>query len=491
MNYQLYPIRKRDLDKPLYLLVKAVILTHSYDVMAAYFQEFDEEAALNLKQLFFDHVAQRCFLVFPSRHNQFRLFPSEVTRHHAIMAVYDKVTMSLSGFYTLDSQGVGEGQRLALNWHDWESADVPAPVFPNNSYELLQAVRQVMQMLEAHGLASCEWHERISSVCGLLENEGDKMHILHNGGLYDHKVLRQFLKEQGLEQPQVVEVLDELVSQLEQYAMYVVSIARMIDRRMDYIYREKDEKSNIHVYLKTKKPEAVQRVGVAQSPRLARPSQEVVPPPPPRPERPVPEASLTEEPRQEAPRQASQTTNNKTNDRTSKNWPIIRRVALYTISILAVVLIGSWLVYLYKGAAVFIGGGVMGIVTYQVMRLSGDYEHLHPDWFRRCLLFFAIIAVWGFVFLGRWMVNTVYDLTNGIIGAGYMFLIVTVLMAVLFFWALRGRRRAVNEKVARPYSFLMVLSIIVLLGQILGSIVGGRDIENKIWQQSLQSQVVL
>ena len=174
---------------------------------------------------------------------------------------------------------------------------------------------------------------------------------------------------------------------------------------------------------------------------------------------------------------------------TSKNWAVIRRVALYTISILAVVLIGSWLVYLYKGAAVFIGGGVMGVVTYQVMRLSSDYQHLHPDWFRRCLLFFAIIAVWGFMFLGRWMVNTAYDLTNGIIGAGYMFLIVTVLMAVLFFWALRGRRRALNEKAARPYSFLIVLSIVVLLGQTLGSIVGGRDIDNKIWQQSQQSYV--
>lgn len=175
---------------------------------------------------------------------------------------------------------------------------------------------------------------------------------------------------------------------------------------------------------------------------------------------------------------------------TSKNWAVIRRVALYTISILAVVLIGSWLVYLYKGAGVFIGGGVMGMITYQVMRLSGDYEHLHPDWFRRCLLFFAIFTVWGFMFLGRWMVNTVYNMTNGIIGAGYMFLIVTVLMAVLFFWALRGRHRAVNEKAARPYSLLIVLSIIVLLGQALGSIVAGRDIENKIWQQNQQSQVL-
>ena len=243
MNYKLYPVRKRDLEKPLYLLVKAAILTHSYEVMSAYFLEFDEEAALDLKQLFFDHATHRCFLIFPSRHKLFRLFPSEVTRHHAIIAVYDKAKAGLLGYYTLDSREVGNGQPLALNWHDWNMEEVPIPVFPKNAYELLQSARQVMQVLEAHGLASCEWHERLATVCRLLENEGDKMHILHNGGLYDHKVLRQFLKEQGLEQPSVVEALDELVSQLEHYAMYAVSIARKIDQRMDYIYREKDEKS--------------------------------------------------------------------------------------------------------------------------------------------------------------------------------------------------------------------------------------------------------
>jgi hypothetical protein len=177
-------------------------------------------------------------------------------------------------------------------------------------------------------------------------------------------------------------------------------------------------------------------------------------------------------------------------NRTDNNWPVIRRVALYTLSILAIVLIGAWLVYLYKGTAVFIGGGVIGVITYQVMRLSADYEHLHPDWFRRCLLFFAIFAIWGFLFLGRWLVKVVYSQTDGVIGAGYMFLIVTVLMAALFFWALRGRRRADSEKAARPYSFLIVLSIVILLGQALGSIVAGRDIDNQIWQQSLQSSIV-
>ena len=186
----------------------------------------------------------------------------------------------------------------------------------------------------------------------------------------------------------------------------------------------------------------------------------------------------------------NRTDHNRADECARNNRAVIRRVALYTLSILAIVLIGAWLVYLYKGTAVFIGGGVIGVITYQVMRLSADYEHLHPDWFRRCLLFFAIFTVWGFLFLGWWLATAVYGLTNGVIGAGYMFLIVTVLMALLFFWALRGRRRAADEKAARPYSFLIVLSIVVLLGQALGSIVAGRDIDNREWQQSLQSSSV-
>ena len=182
--------------------------------------------------------------------------------------------------------------------------------------------------------------------------------------------------------------------------------------------------------------------------------------------------------------------NNRFEGRSRNNWRVIRRVTLYTLSILAIVLIGSWLIYIYKGTAVFIGGGIVGLVTYHTMRLSADYEHLHPDWFRRCLLFFAIFAVWVFMFLGRWMVFFVYDLTNGAIGAGYSFLIVAVLMVVLFFWALRGRRRAADEKAARPYSFLIVLSVVILLGQALGSIVAGDHIANMEWEQSLQDPLI-
>ena len=506
MDYQLYPVRKRDLDKPLYLLVKAAILTHSYEVMMAYFQEFDEEVTLDLKQLFFNHANQRCYLVFPSCHRQFRLFPPEVTSHHAIIAVFDKMTMNLSGYYTLDKQETVNGQPLGLNWHAWKSADVPAPVFPHNTYELLQAVLQVMQILETHDLASCEWYERLSSVCELLENDGDKMHILHNGGLYDHNSLRQFLKEQGLEQPSVAEALDELVSQLEQYAMYAVSVARLIDRHANYIYRREDEEGNSQVHSETKKTETVQRV--VRRPQPPKPIQQVVPPPPTpepplppepspipylpaTPEPPVHEVPFADEPRQEVPQPTPRVTVNKADERARNNWRVIRRVAIYTLSILAVVLIGAWLVYLYKGTAVFIGGGAIGVITYQVMRLSGDYEHLHPDWFRRCLLFFAIFAVWGFVFLGRWLGFMVYDLTGGIIGPGYLLLMVIVLLTVLFFWALRGRRRAGSEKAARPYSFLIVLAIIILIGQLLGSIVAGQQIANREWEQSLQSSVLL
>ena len=232
MDYQLFPIRKSDLDKTVYLLVKAAVLTHSVEVTSAYYPEFPEEAALGLKQLFFNHVEQRCYLVFPSCHRQFRLFPPEVTQHRALIAVYQKDGHGFSGFYTLDILQDG------LCWHDWRSADVPAPVFHNNTYELHQAIRQVTQMLEARGVASSEWYGRLLSAKHILESGGDKMHILHNGGLYDHASLRQFLQQRGLADAQVEEVLDEWLSQLEQYAMYAVSVSRLIDRRANYIYRK-------------------------------------------------------------------------------------------------------------------------------------------------------------------------------------------------------------------------------------------------------------
>lgn len=238
MDYQLFPIRKSDLDKSVYLLVKAAVLTHSVEVLSAYYPEFPGEEALGLKRLFFDHADQRCYLVFPSQHRQFRLFPSEVTRQEALIAVYDKTGRDLAGYYTLDGSDAVDVLQYRLSWHKWQSSDVPPVVFPNSAYELLLAILRVTQILESRTMTSCEWYKRLVSARHILECGGDKMHILHNGGLYDYASLRQFVQESGLSRPQAGEALDELASQLRQYAMYAVSISRLIDRRADYIYRK-------------------------------------------------------------------------------------------------------------------------------------------------------------------------------------------------------------------------------------------------------------
>ena len=90
MGNILYPIKKENLDLQLYLLVKTIMMIRSTKAYQKYSPEFHEEEQLGIKELAYQLRHNCVYLIFPSLHRQFRLYPKEISKYSTIIAVYDE-----------------------------------------------------------------------------------------------------------------------------------------------------------------------------------------------------------------------------------------------------------------------------------------------------------------------------------------------------------------------------------------------------------------
>ncbi len=237
-DYTLFPIPKADVDWVLYHLV-AHFMKCRYnldritdgDGMRELFKPLDDDAEQEDRKFVY-------YLVFPDE-EQTLSYPPEMLEHEVVIMKsffdiehaidpnpilgdddpdadvwYEKVPLEYFHY-------AGEGESLSLKLE--RDKDLPKG-FPNivwNGDAFAAAIGDLLGFLQKHGLGASSWSERLQMVLRMLEGEANELHILHNAGLYDHRVLWKWLGDKGVPQAGLDDVKHRYVSELKRYAMFV------------------------------------------------------------------------------------------------------------------------------------------------------------------------------------------------------------------------------------------------------------------------------
>lgn len=222
------------MNVPLYLIVKTVMMIRSVRAYRNYSPEFRTEEQLNIKELSDKLEYKYVYLIFPSQHKQFRMFPSVVTRYSAIIAIYNKnekyftdsaydTPSQLTNFYTLDFEGQDIEKHLTLTNHLAWKEKIEQPVFYDNTSELLVVIDGLLQLMREQQLEGNGWFGRLECSRRLLVDRDDGLHILHQAGFYDHESLYMLLKASVSECSKLDTLMTTYTDALAVFAMFVVN----------------------------------------------------------------------------------------------------------------------------------------------------------------------------------------------------------------------------------------------------------------------------
>lgn len=100
----------------------------------------------------------------------------------------------------------------------------PDPQFPANTPQLIEAIDQLLPVLQETAPTTSRWAERLATTRDMLNALANELHILHNGGLYDWHVLERLLSEANDDIFYWHPLLSEYVRQLKRFAMYAVRL---------------------------------------------------------------------------------------------------------------------------------------------------------------------------------------------------------------------------------------------------------------------------
>ena len=235
MDYTLYPIKKTDVNWPLYYLVSHFLkLRYELDEVcgsdvenAQLFQSIDDDAkneerkyqyefvfpfddltlSYNEAMLGQEAMILKCF--FDIEHPDAQYIGDD--EHFW----YENVPMEYFHF-------VGSGSSIALkHFH----TDLPSH-FPNCAYNgdaFLKAINGLLAFLRERQLTELPWYSRLQTVVKMLNGNANELHIIHNAGLFDHHVLWPQLEELGVPKAEIEKVKEPYLMQLHRYAMFVLN----------------------------------------------------------------------------------------------------------------------------------------------------------------------------------------------------------------------------------------------------------------------------
>lgn len=470
MDYQLYPIKKSDLDLPLYLIVKAIMVMRSVSNYRHYEQEFPEEEQLPMRELAMKYEHYAIYLVFPAHHPQYRLFPPEVASQRVIIALY-KPPKSY-GLAFEDAYRFVGFLDSTLTFHERKYGKVPMPAFPDASAQLSDAINPILVCMEERHMIVHDWYKRLSDAQTMISNRVEGLHILHNAGLFDHTTLWNLLYSSGVSQQKVEMLKAQMEDALMAFAMSVInaswkstSVEAPAEKFNIKTIAEKKQKEPEKLKEREKRPISDAADAYLQQLEIEREAAEL--------------KAKQQAEREE--RKAEQEAQRKLEN----NSRIIKRVLIF-VAFLVVFFLGVWFTqYILIGTVVATGSVISILVAAKVRTMTENYEYTHPLGFRALLLFVGILFPFLLMFPCIELGTYLHHATHGAVGPGSLFFFVLFIMIPLFLWAWMRRRQVNADKPARPYSFLMALAFAVCAGQLLGTVVAADRIRNDEWQMEM------
>lgn len=235
MDYTLYPIKKTEVDWPLYYMVSHFLkVRYELDEVkgddvgnAQMFQSIDDDASKEERSCEY-------YLVFP-------FDELTVSYNEAILAQEAIILKVFSTIEELDPQYIGDEEHFTyeevpMEYFHFEGGgkrmelkhfytDVLSQ-FPNCVYNgdaFLEAINGLLVFLQDKQLTELPWYSRLQTVVAMLDGNANELHILHNAGLFDHKTLWPLLENLGIPKAEIEKVKEPYLTQLHRYAMYVLN----------------------------------------------------------------------------------------------------------------------------------------------------------------------------------------------------------------------------------------------------------------------------
>lgn len=229
-EYTLFPIKKTDVNWPLYWMVTA-FLKYRYDINAIPYNDWFESLCEDKKKRSRDY---EYYFLFPSEELTVG-YPEEMLDQDAVILKYyypiDWSEVFSSHAYddddpTLDREPMEffyqDGQNPELQHATTENLS-KRPCICYNGDSFMDALFGVLVFLFERKLTKTPWFERLQTVKRMFDDEANELHILHNAGLFDHATLWSWLKDQGVSQEDIDAVKAPYVSELKMFAMFVIN----------------------------------------------------------------------------------------------------------------------------------------------------------------------------------------------------------------------------------------------------------------------------
>lgn len=235
MDYTLYPIKKTDVNWPLYYMVSHFLkLKYELDEVggsdvgdAQLFQSIDDDAknekrsyeyylvfpfdeltvSYNEAMLGQEAMILKCFFDIEHPNSQYMGDDENVT--------YEKVPLEYFHFVESDRKTALKHFRTDLLTH-----------FPNCVYNgdaFLEAINRLLAFLQEKQLTELAWYSRLQTVVAMLEGNANELHILHNAGLFDNQTLWSWLEDKDIPESEIEKVKEPYLTQLHRYAMFVLN----------------------------------------------------------------------------------------------------------------------------------------------------------------------------------------------------------------------------------------------------------------------------
>ena len=221
-EYPLFPIRQADADMLLFHSVWDVAVSSGYlgFINSVTTRNFD------LKDRVLEDIS--CLLIFPGDEPMTKYtlpvlgMPYFVGIYGVILSVIDdegdpSLCCCFCPEWALDGS-----EDVIYNNIGGGGYDLPS--FQDNSAELQQAIRSLLNFLHDHPADTGSWVERMNLSLQMLAERANPLHILHNAGLYDIDVLWTLLLKAGLAGRELLKVSTDMTRQLHRYAMRVVNV---------------------------------------------------------------------------------------------------------------------------------------------------------------------------------------------------------------------------------------------------------------------------
>lgn len=229
-EYTLYPIRKSDVDWPLYHLVSH-FLKIKYDL-----DSIIRDKAPDFKCIYNDVQQEKRDYVYHF------IFPREDLSVPYNEAILEQEYVILKCFFPIeepDPRWIGDDENFTYEevpmeyFHYDESGSVlrhfltdDPTEFPDLLYvdpDFSAAVNELLDFLRDKQLTDLAWYPRLQTVANMLEDNANELHILHNAGLYDHKTLWSAMKSHCVSQIEIEKLQNRYLPLLKQYAMFALN----------------------------------------------------------------------------------------------------------------------------------------------------------------------------------------------------------------------------------------------------------------------------